>query len=103
MMRSPIPKAIRGQLAEDPYMKECCLKGIGLCDGRIEWHHAFKYASKRQNELWSLLPVCAFHHRHEAAFSGRLNGFLRDRIKHFHAEADFAAKYPRSTLIKSIT
>ena len=57
MMRSPIPKAIREELSEDPFMKTCVL--AGECGGRIEWHHAFNYAGKRQNELWAILPVPA--------------------------------------------
>lgn len=98
-MRSPIPPAIREELSQDAFMSRCCLEGIGLCDGRIEWHHALRYASKRINELYSILPLCHYHHVHEAAFGGLLEGHLRDRIKHFHAEEEFKRLFPKSSLL----
>src|SRR3990167_1564074 len=98
MMRSPIPPAIREQLADDPWMSKCALKDYN-CDGRIEWHHAFKYAGKRQNFLWALIPLCKSHHAGEAIFLQDINRLVRKRIKHFHAEEDFRAKFPHSTLL----
>lgn len=58
---SPIPKDIRDMLACDPFMSLCCLEDE-TCNGRIQWHHNFIYAEKRQNEWWCILPVCEFHH-----------------------------------------
>ena len=96
-MQSKIPPAIREQLAEDPYMKSCILEGEE-CLGRIEWNHAFTYGGKRQNELWSLLPMCNFHHRVEAMYRIDIQLALLKRIRHFNALEYFRRKYPKSTL-----
>lgn len=99
-MRSPIPPAIREQLAEDPFMKSCLFEGImgAGCRGRIEWHHAFKYAGKRMNAIWSILPLCHYHHYHEAIIQTPIREQLRRRIIHFGEEENFRSKYPKSDL-----
>ena len=102
-MRSPIPKAIREELAEDPYMKKCALQD-SYCSGRVEWHHAFTYAGKRVNELWSIIPLC---HEHHADVSNRnwayfVTGQVKERIRHFNAFEEFAQKYPRSNLLPTL-
>lgn len=97
-MQSKIPPAIREQLAEDPFMKTCIIKSGGH-EGRIEWNHAFTYAGRRRNELYFLLPMCSLHHRQESAWRETIAEYIRFRIKHFHAEDDFRAKYPKSNLI----
>lgn len=99
MMRSPIPPKIREELSNDPYMVDCII-GFG-CDGRIEWHHAFNYAGKRQNELWSILPVCKKHH--DKAGTPHVDTIckmnMRARIYKFNAIEDFRTKFPRSNLL----
>ena len=97
-LRSPIPAAIREELANDPFMTRCILEPL-FCGGRIEWNHAYSYASKRVNERWSLLPMCHEHHRKEASYRDAINSALRARIAHFHAEDDFRAEYPKSNLL----
>ncbi len=99
-MRSPIPSEIREQLSQDPFMSECILFDAYSCEGRVTWQHAFQYASKRRNELWAILPMCVGHHRREATYKAEQEAAMRYRIKNFGAEADFAAKYPRSNLLK---
>lgn len=98
VMRSKIPNSIREQLMDDKYMSVCTIEN-GMCEGRIEWHHAFTYAGKRQNELWAIIPLCHNHHIHEGKIRWVIKNRLRDRIKHFHAEEEFAQKYPRSNLL----
>lgn len=99
MMRSPIPPKIREELSNDPFMTDCVIGH--MCDGRIEWHHAFNYAGKRQNELWCILPLCSLHHSKAGTphvdTICKMN--MRARIAHFKAFDDFAAKFPRSTLL----
>lgn len=97
-MQSKIPAIIREQLSEDPFMKRCVFENP-FCGGRIEWHHAFTYAGKRKNEPWSIIPLCAHHHKYESACRTLISAEVIKRIKHFHAEADFATKYPKSTLL----
>lgn len=99
-MRSPIPPAIREELSNDPFMARCIIEGEE-CNGRIEWHHAFTYSGKRQNELWSILPMCHAHHMTEHRYKTKIVDVLIARIAHFAADADFRAKYPKSNLLPS--
>src|SRR4051812_40228052 len=99
-LRCPIPEEMREQLAEDPFMRHCIIDDA-LCDGRIEWNHAFTYAGKRVNELWALIPMCHLHHSQEAKWRPLIEQVMRKRIKHFGAAEDFRAKYPRSTLLNA--
>lgn len=95
MMRSPIPKEMREQLTADPFMKTCALQGLG-CEGRIEWHHAVSYAGKRINELWSIIPLCQYHHRTVGKLTFQVYKVVKERIKHFGA--DIKEKYPKLRL-----
>lgn len=97
-MRSPIPPAIRAKLADDPFMTRCIFDN-STCDGRIEWQHALTYGGKRVNELYSILPLCSKHHREQGAYRIQQEAVMSQRIKHFHAEDEFRAKYPKSTLL----
>lgn len=56
----PIPEKIKAVLRADPFMVHCC-----LCDSpeKPEWHHAFKYAGQRVNEIWCILPLCRECHK----------------------------------------
>ena len=100
-MRMPIPAALREDLSNDPYMKTCIIDNF-YCRGRIEWHHNFTWAGKRQNELWSILPLCTEHHAHAAAYKGILDRAMIERIHHFHAEEEFRTKYPKSDLLPTL-
>lgn len=98
MMRSPIPLAIREQLSEDPFMSECIV--AHECEGRIHFDHAFSYAGKRVNELWSILPLCRKHNMGVTSHVQALRNMnLRARIHHFKALDDFLTKYPKQSLI----
>jgi hypothetical protein len=57
-----IPNKLREEMAEDPYYQQCCLSYTGMCEGRIEWHHALRYASQQQNYKFCILPLCHAHH-----------------------------------------
>lgn len=83
-------------------MKNCIVSHD--CDGRVHFDHAFTYAGKRVNELWSILPLCRKHNMGVTSHVQALRKMnLRQRIKHFKAEEDFAAKYPKSDLFKNPT
>lgn len=96
-MQSKIPFAIREQLSEDPFMARCIFNN-STCEGRIEWQHAMTYAGRRVNELYTILPLCSKHHKEQGAYRSQQEAIMRQRIIHFHAEKDFAAKYPKSNL-----
>ena len=68
-------------------MKKCIHAG---CSGRPEWEHAFIYAGRQINERWSIVPVCAFHHRG----SGLVKGF-NQYVALTRASDDDLKKYPR--------
>lgn len=73
-LTKPIPKKMREELAEDPFMSGCCLsKYSDGCGGHIQWHHHLKYAGKRVNEKWCILPVCEWHHKKESLFKKHLD------------------------------
>lgn len=56
----PIPLTMRAEIAKDPFMRLCIYDG---CGGSPEWEHAMIYRNKRVNEIWAIVPVCAYHHR----------------------------------------
>lgn len=58
-----IPLETRNKLAADPFYKKCCLAKYGDCSGRIQWHHNQIYAGQRQDEPYTILPVCEAHHQ----------------------------------------
>jgi hypothetical protein len=73
----PVPKKVKEQLSEDPFMLSCCLASTEHnCEGRIQWHHHLKYGGKRQDEPWGILPVCELHHRLEAQFKNELDKLM---------------------------
>lgn len=74
----PIPKKVREDLAEDPFMRRCCISGP-LCVGNIQWHHHLKFAGRRQDEKWGILPVCEYHHRKEASYKEDLDRVMVSR------------------------
>lgn len=90
-MVKSIPLKMREELAEDLFMKDCCLRGWKfICLGRIQYHHALTYAGKRVNEKGAILPVCELHHEKEAQCREELNAIMYARM----TDAD-RAKYPR--------
>ena len=97
-MVSKIPKEIREQLENDPYMLSC-INENWECRGRIQFHHAFQYASKQVSELWSILGLCEYHHKKMTKHTQtlcRMN--LRARIAHFKAREEFDRRFPKSDL-----
>ena len=104
-LRSKIPDVIREQLSEDPYMQVCLFCEDLTCNGQIEWHHAFTYAGKRRNELWSLIPLCHHHHSIESVLREKIDEAVRQRIDHFDdfVRSDFYRKYPKSDLFRPRT
>lgn len=88
-MVKPIPLKMREELANDPFMFNCCLKD-NTCWGYIQWHHNLHYQGKRINEKGAILPVCENHHKKESKFKKQLNAIMYSRM----TNAD-RTKYPR--------
>jgi len=59
-----IPKALRLELASDPYYKRCARAGLHQheCAGRITWEHALYFQGKQVQARYSILPLCAKAH-----------------------------------------
>lgn len=57
----PIPSKLKARILADPFYKVCARADFS-CTGRITWEHAFIYAGKQINEVWAIIPLCAFHH-----------------------------------------
>lgn len=51
---------MRSEIAEDPFMKHCCIGKY--CEGKVEWHHVWIYAGRQINEPWAIVPACKYHH-----------------------------------------
>lgn len=58
----PIPLKTRKIISEDPFYSLCCRRDEGDCAGRITIEHAIVFAGRQLDHLFSLLPVCEFHH-----------------------------------------
>ena len=79
MLIRPIPERQRIEMSEDPFYKKCVLKNED-CKGRIEFHHHFKYAGKRTDDKFGILPLCHFHHLGESKYSRILNEVCKSRM-----------------------
>lgn len=64
MQSYPTPKKMLAAMETDPFYKECALKGRHghICGGRVTRDHALKYAGRRLNEYWAIVPICARGH-----------------------------------------
>jgi hypothetical protein len=74
-MQKPIPAKMREEMNNDPFMHSCCVADE-TCEGRIEWNHHLRFAGKRVNEPWGILPMCSSHHRREAQFRDILDHIM---------------------------
>lgn len=52
----PIPPKTKEELANDPYMKKCCL--CGSSSGKIDWHHNLIFKSRQSDIKETILPLC---------------------------------------------
>ena len=75
---APIAPKDREAMERDPFYKRCCLASP-KCNGRIQWHHAATFAGKRVKERWAILPVCEWHHEHQAAFRAEQKRIILSR------------------------
>jgi len=54
----PIPKKLKDQLANDPWMKKCV-----VCRSTpVTWNHAIIYSGRQLNTWYALVPLCANCH-----------------------------------------
>lgn len=91
-----IPEKLKRDMLADPYYRRCAREN-SECAGRITWEHAFIHAGKQIQELWAIIPLCAFHHAVDEYQDG---GDLCKEINQFlalsRATAEDLAKYPKT-------
>lgn len=58
----PIPKNILTEILVDDYYKKCARHTEKTCKGRVTFEHVFIYAGKQIQEVWSIIPLCEYHH-----------------------------------------
>lgn len=72
-----IPKSLNDDLNTDRFYKKCCLASDGMCEGRVERHHALIFAGKQLQKKFCILPACReYHHR----FANRKD--IKERFDH---------------------
>lgn len=61
---SKIPKKLLATMLADPFYKTCARAGLfnHACDGRVTFEHVLIYAGKQVQEVFAILPLCAFAH-----------------------------------------
>ena len=59
-----IPLWMRRILEKDPYMQYCAYCGTF----GAQWHHPFRHAGRRVNEIWAIVPLCPKCHLHGDKF-----------------------------------
>lgn len=54
----------REEMSQDPFYQTCALYGQHghECGGKITWEHALKYAGKKLQEIWAIIPICEKAH-----------------------------------------
>lgn len=87
-----IPKKIREQLSDMPYMKKCIYCGS---QSNIEWEHSLKYKNSQIQEVYAINPLCREHHR---GYSGTIKREIKDYsefIAIVRGLKDLVKKYPK--------
>lgn len=94
---TPIPKALREEMANDPYYKVCIRAQEGTCSKKITFEHAWIYAGKQIQERWAIVPVCTYHHAvNEYQDGGDLDKGLNQYIALCRANLDdLCARMPK--------
>lgn len=90
-MTRPIPEDIRAKLDADPEYHRCALRNLGMCEGRIQWHHHLKVAGKRTDDPEGIFALCEWHHNKESLYKADLDRTMMRRIT-----PALRAKYPRA-------
>lgn len=90
-----IPKELREKMAENPFMRTCCIPGCGR--GWPSWHHCWIYAGKQINEEWAIMPVCTMHHQYgkSAVHKCRMTKELVEYMSLKRATPEDLKKYPK--------
>lgn len=61
----PIPQKMKNEMLGDPLYMKCLRAEIckdHACQGRITLEHVWIYAGRQINEIWAIIPLCAYAH-----------------------------------------
>lgn len=95
-----IPTKLRNKIQEGDYYRTCARNGID-CKGRITIEHAVMVGGSQLNELWALIPLCAFHHAvDQYQDGGSFNKEINQLIALLRATDEELAQYPRAEFRK---
>lgn len=91
------PQWIRNIWAKEEKPPLCVRHAEGTCKGRITREHALIYAGRQIQELWAIIPLCAFHHAVDFyQDSGDLRKRVNEVIAVSRATAEELKKYPKA-------
>lgn len=91
-----ISNRVKKIIEEDPYYKTCARHSEGNCQGRITMEHALVYAGKQIDEVFAIIPICAYHHEvDQFQGGGGMNKRKHEWIALSRATPEDRSKYPR--------
>lgn len=94
-----ISKRVKDQILEDPFYCRCAREALlkdHVCAGRITWEHSFIYGGKQIDEVWAIIPLCAFAHGvDQYQDCGIMDKKISEWIAINRMTAEDEAKYPK--------
>lgn len=60
-MRYISPSSLKA-LTSDKFMRFCCRRIDGGCDGNITFEHVIIFMGRQLDKPWSIIPLCTKHH-----------------------------------------
>lgn len=85
-------------IEEDPFYRTCVRGNEGTCKGRITIEHSIIFAGRQLDDMWSLLPVCEFHH----GVNNHQDGGDLDKEKHLWVALNRATEDQLRIISKTI-
>ena len=98
-----ISKKIKDTINTDPFYETCARLSEGDCKGRITMEHALIYAGRQIDEVFAIIPICAFHHEvDQYAGGGGMNKKKHEWIAISRMTQDDRIKYSRMDWEKAL-
>jgi hypothetical protein len=74
-----IPKALKADMAADPFYRQCCITGALATNTKVEWHHNFIFAGRQVQEKWCILPLRKDIHDDIVSYKERCDWIMYNR------------------------
>lgn len=89
------------EMLDNPYYQRC-IRNSG-CRGRITLEHALKYSGRQINEIWAIVPVCAYHHCvDQYQDCGDMDKRFHEYVAISRMTAEDRKKYPRRDWLQDL-